>query len=169
VRETPAISVATAPLAGSLPATVGSRAQTVRFGLVPDGELEEIAEAAPARDRAWIVDLAAGRPGIAKRLAADAEFRGVVRDYHEQYEGFVRADLADRLAAAASIAEQETSAVRETLRWWLERAHRSLERERDAAALKAAGRRLGAIRQAQWAIEANLNRRLTLDTLAIHF
>ncbi|RJQ37778.1 hypothetical protein C4552_00065 [Candidatus Parcubacteria bacterium] len=86
-------------LSGILP-TIRSRAVPLAFTPVADDELAPMLASLPAGERAPALALANGRPGIAVRLANDAEFRERALSEQREYHTLLRAALPTQFSFA---------------------------------------------------------------------
>jgi DNA polymerase-3 subunit delta' len=97
-----AVIVLVAPAVPSVPATVASRCQVIRFHPVPDAVIAD-ALARRGLDPEEALELARGRPGHALRLIADSAFRAEAQTSREKARRLLDASVVERLRAAGGL------------------------------------------------------------------
>lgn len=101
-------------------ATISSRAQKINFGLVNRQDYEYlIPQGLTDRQKELVVTLAAGRPGLVKRILADEAYLSKLNEINLQYEKFLGQDVVDRLLLAASLSDLEPLELKEVLYFWM--------------------------------------------------
>lgn len=102
----------------SIPATIASRCQVVRFRLVPDAVLARGLESRgiARRDADAFALSAAGRPGLAVRLAEDADYRTAWEERRQEAGALTTGKLHERLLAAANILGEKATQNEQALR-----------------------------------------------------
>jgi hypothetical protein len=98
------------PTPSRLLETIRSRLQPLPFRLVPTAEIAEGLAARSGADARRYAPAAAGRPGVAIRLASDAAERASRRELEAEFYRLLGSGLTDRFAWAVDLAESERDA-----------------------------------------------------------
>lgn len=145
--------------------TITSRAQRINFGLVPEDRCRDILPADLDPRRAdLIAKLAAGRPGVAKRLLEDPDFESGLAETEGYHKAFCGSDPLEKVKAAQSLAEREHGDIRTFLEYSLSRLEKDLLR--DGNPLIA--RRMSALAAAIRFLDGNANPKLLLYNLMLN-
>lgn len=128
--------------------TIASRVQRINFGLTEDGEISEVKE---------IAKFAAGRLGLARRLAEDEKLLDFYRQAEKMYKVLGAGSDFDRLKTAEALAQMDDSQIQTFLKFaaatWVEKPTQS----------QTGQKILGAFTDLKY----NLNVKLALDNLFI--
>lgn len=103
-----------------IPATVLSRCQTVHLGLVASSEIVEalVARGASVDQASEIAAFAAGRPGVALRLLADADGLERHRQYQQSLNTLLSASVPEMIGLLGQVAKEDKSQIDEMLDCW---------------------------------------------------
>lgn len=152
--------------AGGLLPTIISRAIVLSFGLVSDAAMAPLLGATPQGERRALLRIAAGRPGVAVRLAADSAARRLASAAEREYAALLGSGLRERFAFSerASREPEELAACFASLGRMLERTLRDRrDTPPEAAALAPS---LAAVLRAITLLHSvPVNRRLLADWL----
>ncbi len=165
-----------APSASSLPETVSSRCQEIRFSTVPAGQIGEgLIEAGcdPARAEE-LARLSYGRPGWALAALSEPSLVEARREVLETWKGLAAPGLLERFVAAAELANRYRATGKWTLmddldiftQWWKEALTTSLA-EGDSKHLHSYHKALKALQTLQRRLQFNVNIRLALEATAL--
>ncbi|MBI4132190.1 MAG: AAA family ATPase [Candidatus Sungbacteria bacterium] len=150
-----------------LPA-IRSRCVPMGFTTVSDQDMAPLTAVLPAARRKLILEFAAGRPGVAVRLGADAEFFEEFQADQSDFTKVYRAHLGDQLALSEQ-ASREPAAAAAFIRRLLLAERAQLIGSLPAAA--AAGERadfIGSLLDRLMLLEStNVNRRLLMDAIFV--
>lgn len=144
--------------------TIRSRAQKIIFGSVI---FEEYSSLLPNDLSALQLEavrmLSLGRPGVALKIAKDPSSLENVTKLDKNFSEFTSDDLSAKLLLAASLAESETSELKDLLLFFLTKLEQQLlSKKDDTAAL-----RLEKVAAAISKIESNLNSKLVMTDLML--
>lgn len=131
-----------------LPKTIISRTQKINFGLVEGPEFLK----------------AAGKPGLAYRIANDKEFSEGLEISENYYRTFIATDLPDKLIAAYEIADMETQEIKALLEAWIVKLQTLLQ----VQAEKQLAHKISEVANARRLVEQNVNAKLLLTNLMIN-
>ncbi len=147
-----------------LPKTILSRCQKITFGPVEFSEYEFLLPEKISKDKQKLIDtLAAGKPGLALKIASDESYLEEV-DKQEEYFGVFMSDkLTDRLVAAYEIADLETSEIRNVLDAWVLKLQTSL-RENPT---KQVAQKISQLSEQRKLLDMNVNSKLLLTNLML--
>ena len=148
----------------SLLPTIVSRAQKVSFGLVQNEEFENLVSNLNSQEKAVVLSLSSGRPGLAIKLAHDPESLSKIQDSAGKYQDFMRADLAHRLILAQNFADYETSELKNILQFWLLNMEGELRENPKTELVK----KISAVTEACNFLDANVNSKLLLANMMIN-
>lgn len=144
--------------------TITSRAQRINFGLVANSEYEQlIGDKLTAQQKRLIATLAAGKPGLAIKIASDKDFLEKLTLIERQYKIFIGNDLVEKLKLVSEIAELETLEIELLLNFW----QTLLEQDLLAAASNPVAEKLGFILQARSFLDQNVNTKLLFSNLML--
>lgn len=118
--------------------TIRSRSLLVPFGLVGKQEVADfLVSLGAGEDKAQkLADLAHGRPGIAKRLYEDEEFRESMKRREHAAEALLDAPMITRLAYSAKAEAKDPDALHELPGQWLLALRDNVRKgEKDASAM----------------------------------
>lgn len=152
----------------SLPATILSRAQILRFSL-PDGTSQEefygtlghFAKSEALRR------ICGARLGLAALALEKPEFAEYLFQAASDLKQLSSGDLKTRLSLTAALAEKESSELIELVNYWLIFLDAEMRISADQDSLSTFARRAQAIWDSATGLNYNLNKKLVLDNLAV--
>jgi len=157
-----------APTVESVPATIASRCQVIRFGFVP---VETIAASLVRRgldkeEAAQLARMSNGCPGIAIRLLTDGSYRAERETAASAFHAIMAASLPKRLGLVASMLPKteadKATALEKILDAWEEAARQKMLAG-DARYVAVLDR----LRESRDAMEYNVNPQLALEHVVI--
>ena len=137
--------------------TLASRAQRVNFGKASDEEVKQALRefALPDQENSRILEFAAGRIGVARKIAFSKEFAQFFQDCENQYKVLESGSVTDRLLASEKAVPLKSAELREFLIFAMRQWTKKTSPAGLAEKLKTAWRDL----------EFNLNIKLVMDNL----
>lgn len=89
----------------SLPATITSRCQIIRFGAVPRKSIERHVSASGLDEKKsrMVAALSFGRPGVAMQYAHDADALAELQEHYKGVVSLLHSDVSERLAAVTKL------------------------------------------------------------------
>ncbi|HEX5429664.1 MAG TPA: AAA family ATPase [Patescibacteria group bacterium] len=149
---------------GKLLGTITSRAQKLNFGLVRPADFQALLPAnLPECDVKQIAEFAAGRPGLAVRIANDSDLRETLSEINNNLEIIKSQDLPAKLKLAYDLAELETVELRQQFDFWLARLEQDLLTEPG----KLPARYISAVARSRKHLDQNANSKLLLTNLML--
>jgi DNA polymerase III subunit delta' len=142
--------------------TISSRAQKISFGLVAENDFAKLLDG--SQNLAAIKTFAAGRPGLALDTANDSEALENINSSQQQYENYLKSDLAERLVLAMDLADYETPSLKKTLQFWLSNLERTLLEDPSPSLAQ----KISAVNQARNLLDFNVNSKLLLTNMMIN-
>ena len=144
--------------------TIISRTQKINFGPVRAETYGNLIPAAIAPEaRELILTLAAGRPGLAIRIASDEEMVARLSKIEEDYRVIRSPQLAEKLKLAYDLADLETAELRQVLDFWMIKFQQELAENPE----KKSARDLMNVNQARKYLDQNVNTKLLLTNLML--
>src|SRR5258708_2470083 len=147
-----------------LPKTVLSRSQKITFGTVAFSDYENLLPAKLDREKYRVIEtLAAGKPGLALKIAANEDYLEEIASSEQYFEIFMGEKLAERLITAYEIANMETSEIKNLMDNWLLQLQHILHQ----TATKQVARKISQLAISRRFLEQNVNTKLLLTNLML--
>lgn len=147
-----------------LPKTILSRSQKITFGPVQFSDYEHLLPAHTADKKQLIETLAAGKPGLALKIASNEEYLEELSGFEQYYEIFMSDQLADRLIAATEIADMETLEIKNLMDNWMLKLQHAMH----LAADKPIAKKISQLALSRRFLEQNVNSKLLLTNLMLN-
>lgn len=146
--------------------TMRSRAVPIGFQTLSDSRLIPLLAGVPASERGELLALAAGRPGVAVRLAEDPAFRKELAASTERFARLLKRDGGAQAAFSEEVAS-DPAALPAFLTFLLDRLRANLHQHLgNGAATADTGRLIGIIAERRaLALTTSVNRRLLADSV----